>query len=200
MKDGYTTNSHYLTYTFLFKRLGECTFWTAQFSHVKKSSCRIRDVALPFSRNKNMKTGTPVSRVMTILRSSLLQRLQEAEARNQELTESVTLGQSCEQFSANPPPERFSDTAACVAALCWVGGLGRRRENGEEGRVAMRFGRHFRWSASVAVQPFTLFHLSYPMHDKCMWWASLSNNYRALWFLWAFISVILSLRLQKASN
>ena len=26
MKDDYTTNSHYLTYTFLFKRLGECTF------------------------------------------------------------------------------------------------------------------------------------------------------------------------------
>ena len=26
MQDDYTTNSHYLTYTFLFKRLGECTF------------------------------------------------------------------------------------------------------------------------------------------------------------------------------
>ena len=25
MKDDYTTNSHYLTYTFLFKGLGECT-------------------------------------------------------------------------------------------------------------------------------------------------------------------------------
>ena len=28
MKDDYTTNSHYLTYTFLFKRLGGSTFWT----------------------------------------------------------------------------------------------------------------------------------------------------------------------------
>ena len=28
MKDDYTTNSHNLTYTFLFKGLGECTFWT----------------------------------------------------------------------------------------------------------------------------------------------------------------------------
>ena len=28
MKDEYTTNSHYLTYTCLPKRLGECTFWT----------------------------------------------------------------------------------------------------------------------------------------------------------------------------
>ena len=26
MKDEYTTNSHYLTHTFLFERLGECTF------------------------------------------------------------------------------------------------------------------------------------------------------------------------------
>ena len=26
MKDDYTNNSHYLTYTFLFKRLGECNF------------------------------------------------------------------------------------------------------------------------------------------------------------------------------
>ena len=26
MKNDYTTNSHYLTYTFLFKRLGECNF------------------------------------------------------------------------------------------------------------------------------------------------------------------------------
>ena len=26
MKDDYTTNSHFLNYTFLFKRLGECTF------------------------------------------------------------------------------------------------------------------------------------------------------------------------------
>ena len=26
MKDDYTTNCHYLTYTFLCKRLGECTF------------------------------------------------------------------------------------------------------------------------------------------------------------------------------
>ena len=25
-KDDYTTNSHYLTYTFLFQQLGECTF------------------------------------------------------------------------------------------------------------------------------------------------------------------------------
>ena len=28
LKDDYTTSSHYLTYTFLFKRLGECTFGT----------------------------------------------------------------------------------------------------------------------------------------------------------------------------
>ena len=28
MKDDYTTNSRYFTYTFLFKRLGECTFRT----------------------------------------------------------------------------------------------------------------------------------------------------------------------------
>ena len=28
MKDGYATNPHYLTYTFLFKRLGEFTFCT----------------------------------------------------------------------------------------------------------------------------------------------------------------------------
>ena len=28
MNDDYTTNSHYLTYTFLFERLGEYTFWT----------------------------------------------------------------------------------------------------------------------------------------------------------------------------
>ena len=28
MKDDYSTNSHYLTYTFIVKRLGECTFWT----------------------------------------------------------------------------------------------------------------------------------------------------------------------------
>ena len=28
MKDQYTTNFHCLTCTFLFKRLGECTFWT----------------------------------------------------------------------------------------------------------------------------------------------------------------------------
>ena len=28
MKDYHTTNSHYLTYTFLFKWLGECIFWT----------------------------------------------------------------------------------------------------------------------------------------------------------------------------
>ena len=28
MKDEYTTNSHYLTYTSLLKRLGECSFWT----------------------------------------------------------------------------------------------------------------------------------------------------------------------------
>ena len=27
-KDDYCTNSHYLTYTFLFERLGKCTFWT----------------------------------------------------------------------------------------------------------------------------------------------------------------------------
>ena len=34
MKDGYTTNSHYLTYTFLFKRSGECTFWTWEWTCV----------------------------------------------------------------------------------------------------------------------------------------------------------------------
>ena len=28
MKDDYTNNSHYLTYAFLFERLGECPFWT----------------------------------------------------------------------------------------------------------------------------------------------------------------------------
>ena len=28
MKDDHTTNSHYLPYTFLVKRLGECTFLT----------------------------------------------------------------------------------------------------------------------------------------------------------------------------
>ena len=28
MQDYYTSNSHYLTYTLLFKRLWECTFWT----------------------------------------------------------------------------------------------------------------------------------------------------------------------------
>ena len=28
MKDDYTIYSHYLTYAFLFQRLGECTFWT----------------------------------------------------------------------------------------------------------------------------------------------------------------------------
>ena len=27
MKDDYTTNSHYLTYTFLFKRMGEFNFF-----------------------------------------------------------------------------------------------------------------------------------------------------------------------------
>ena len=27
-EDGYTTNSHHIIYTFLFERLGECTFWT----------------------------------------------------------------------------------------------------------------------------------------------------------------------------
>ena len=26
MKDYYTTSSHYITYTFIFKRLGECPF------------------------------------------------------------------------------------------------------------------------------------------------------------------------------
>ena len=30
MKDDHTINSHYLTYTFLFKRLGECTSWTSR--------------------------------------------------------------------------------------------------------------------------------------------------------------------------
>ena len=35
MKDDYTINSHYLTYTFLFKRLGECTFWTYGSERVK---------------------------------------------------------------------------------------------------------------------------------------------------------------------
>ena len=31
LKDDYTTNSHYLTCTFLFKRLGECTFRTEEW-------------------------------------------------------------------------------------------------------------------------------------------------------------------------
>ena len=31
MKDDCTTNSHHITYTFLFKRLGECTFWTCEW-------------------------------------------------------------------------------------------------------------------------------------------------------------------------
>ena len=31
-KDNNTTNSHYLPCTFLFKRLGECTFWTNHYS------------------------------------------------------------------------------------------------------------------------------------------------------------------------
>ena len=35
MKDDYTVNSHYLTYTFLFKRLGECPFWTYGSERVK---------------------------------------------------------------------------------------------------------------------------------------------------------------------
>ena len=28
LKENYTTNSHYITYALLFKRSGECTFWT----------------------------------------------------------------------------------------------------------------------------------------------------------------------------
>ena len=28
LKEHYTTNSHYITYALLFKRSGECTFWT----------------------------------------------------------------------------------------------------------------------------------------------------------------------------
>ena len=32
MKDDYTTNSHCITYAFLFIRLGECTFWTWEWN------------------------------------------------------------------------------------------------------------------------------------------------------------------------
>ena len=34
LKDDYTTNSNYRTHTFLFKRLGECTFWSKEWSGV----------------------------------------------------------------------------------------------------------------------------------------------------------------------
>ena len=46
-KDYYTTNSHYLTYTFLFKRLGECTFWTqgTYLEVVWLDSCRASSAA-----------------------------------------------------------------------------------------------------------------------------------------------------------
>ena len=42
MKDDYTTNSHYLTYTFLFKRLGECTFWTYGSERERTLSIKIK--------------------------------------------------------------------------------------------------------------------------------------------------------------
>ena len=35
MKDNYTTNSHYLMYTFLFKRLGECILFERGSEGVK---------------------------------------------------------------------------------------------------------------------------------------------------------------------
>ena len=35
MEDYYTTNSHYPAYTFLFKRMGECTFWTWRVKGLK---------------------------------------------------------------------------------------------------------------------------------------------------------------------
>ena len=36
MKDDYTTNTHYLAYTFLFKRLGECTLLNLGVKGLKK--------------------------------------------------------------------------------------------------------------------------------------------------------------------
>ena len=40
MKDDYTTNSRNITYTFLFKRLGEYTFWTWEWKRLYRSQCR----------------------------------------------------------------------------------------------------------------------------------------------------------------
>ena len=39
LKDYYATNSHYLTHTLLFKRLGECTFWTWAWKGSSSPEC-----------------------------------------------------------------------------------------------------------------------------------------------------------------
>ena len=40
MKDDYPTNSHYLTCTFIFQMLGECTFWTWEWKGIPPQSTR----------------------------------------------------------------------------------------------------------------------------------------------------------------
>ena len=41
MRDDYTTTSHYLTYTFLFEKLEECTFWTWEWKRDNSNSLNV---------------------------------------------------------------------------------------------------------------------------------------------------------------
>ena len=47
MKDDYTTNSYYLAYAFLFKRLGEYTFWTWEWGVLAVLSAFVGGVVHP---------------------------------------------------------------------------------------------------------------------------------------------------------
>ena len=48
MKDDYITDSHYLTYTFIFERLGECTFWTQDLDPQPNGWFNYNDFSLNF--------------------------------------------------------------------------------------------------------------------------------------------------------
>ena len=56
MKDDYTTNSHYFTYTFLFKRLGECTFNLGVKELIEVISKRRFSPALTTNADRLLKT------------------------------------------------------------------------------------------------------------------------------------------------